>query len=112
MLDVKAKNRITIWRKEIYYTKVKCHIKLFKDLINPPPRSGEGIIGMHFVRRPSVTFRVHSITYIRIGGLPSNLVQRLSSLRRCAVALTPIHTSNVKVTQDNKGRSTHARAVL
>ena len=54
MLDVKAKNKITskttsIWRKEIYYMKVKCHIKLFKDLINPPPRSGEGIIGMHFV---------------------------------------------------------------
>jgi len=34
MLDVKAKNKITskttsIWRKEIYYMKVKCHIKLF-----------------------------------------------------------------------------------
>ena len=39
---------------------------------------------MHFVRRPSVTFRVHSITYIRIDGLSSNLVQMLSSLRRCA----------------------------
>ena len=34
--------------------------------------------------RPSVTFRVRSITYVRIDGLPSNLVQMLSSLRRYA----------------------------
>ena len=34
--------------------------------------------------RPSVTFRVRSKTYIRIDGLPSNLVQMLSSLRRYA----------------------------
>jgi len=33
---------------------------------------------MHFVRQsvcPSVTFRVRSITYVRIDGLPSNFVQ-------------------------------------
>ena len=59
---------------------------------------------MHFVRpsvRPSsVTFRVRSITYVRIDGLLSNLVQMLSSLRPCALTLIRIHTSNVKVTQD------------
>ena len=38
---------------------------------------------MPFVRR-SVTFRVRSITYVSIDGLPSNLIQMLSSLRRCA----------------------------
>jgi len=32
--------------------------------------------------------------------LPSNLVQMLSSLRQCAVTLTQIHLSKVKVTQD------------
>jgi len=42
----------------------------------------------------SATFRV------RINGLPSNLEQMLSSLRQCAVTLTHIHTSKVKVTQD------------
>ena len=41
---------------------------------------------------------VRAITYVCIDGLPSNLVQILSSLRRCAVTLTQIHTSNVKVT--------------
>ena len=57
-------------------------------------------IGMHFVSqsvRPSVTFRVRSITNVSIDGLPSILVQMLSSLRRCAVTLTQIHTSKVKV---------------
>jgi len=57
--------------------------KLFtSQCINPPPWSGEGIIGMHFVRpsvcpsvRPSVTLRVSAITYVCIHGLPSNLVQ-------------------------------------
>jgi len=44
--------------------------------------------------------RVPAITYICIDGLPSNLVQMFSSLRQCAVALTCIHTSKVKVTQD------------
>ena len=48
----------------------------------------------------SVTFRVRAITYVCIDGLPSNLVQMLSSLRRCAVTMTRIHTSKVKVTQD------------
>ena len=48
----------------------------------------------------SVTFRVRAITYVCIDGLPSNSVQMLSSLRRCAVTLTRIHTSKVKVTQD------------
>ena len=33
---------------------------------------------------PSVTVRVRAITYIYIDGLPSNLVQMVSSLRRCA----------------------------
>ena len=47
-------------------------------VFNRPPQSGEGIIGMHFVH-PSVTFRVRSITYVCIDGLPSNLVQMLSS---------------------------------
>ena len=57
-------------------------------IINPPPQSGEGYIGMHFVSPsicPSVAFRVRSITYVCIDGLPSNLVQMLSSLRQCAV---------------------------
>jgi len=43
---------------------------------------------------------VCAITYICMDGLPSNLLQMLSSLRWCAVTLTQIHTSNVKVTQD------------
>jgi len=34
--------------------------------------------------RPFVTFRVRAITYVCIDGLPSNLVQKLSTLRRCA----------------------------
>ena len=49
--------------------------------INPPPRGGEGIIGMHFVRPsvcPFVTFCVRAVTYICIDGLASNLVQMLS----------------------------------
>jgi len=50
--------------------------------------------------RPFVTFRVRAITNVCIDGLPSNLVQMLSSLRRCAVTVTPIHTSKVKVKQD------------
>ena len=57
------------------------------SIINPPPQSGEGIIGKHFVRPsvcPSVTFHVRSITYVGIDGLPSNLVQMLPLLRRCA----------------------------
>ena len=44
-------------------------------------------MGMHFVRPSvclSVTFRVCAITYVCIDGLPSNLVQMLLSLRRCA----------------------------
>jgi len=70
--------------------------------INPPAQSGEGDYRNAFCQsvRPSVTFRVRSITYIHVDGLPSNLVQMLSSLRRCAVTLTRIHTSNVKVTLD------------
>ena len=71
-------------------------------IINPPPRSGEGIIGMHFARlsvRPSVTVRVRPIAYVCIDGLPSYLVQMLSSLRRCTVTLTRIHNSKVKVTR-------------
>ena len=59
---------------------------LLVNLVNPPPQNGEGVKGMQFVRqsvRPSVTFRVRSITYARIDGLPSNLVQMLSLLRRC-----------------------------
>jgi len=35
-------------------------------------------------------------------------VQMLSSLRQCAVTLTRIHTSKVKVTWHIKGQSTHA----
>jgi len=49
---------------------------------------------------PSVTVRVHAVTYVCIDGLPSNLVQMVSSLRRCAVTLTRIHTSKVKDTRD------------
>ena len=58
---------------------------------------------MHFVCPSvclSVTFRVRAITYVCIDGLPPNLVQMLSSLRRWAVTMTRIHTSKVKVTQD------------
>jgi len=50
--------------------------------------------------RPSVTFRVRSITYVHIDGLPSNFVLMLSSLRQCAVTMTRIPTSKVKFTQD------------
>jgi len=67
---------------------------------NPPPQSWEGIIGMHFVRPsvcPSVTFCVRAITYVCIDRLPSNLVQMLSSLKPCAVTMTRIHISKVKV---------------
>ena len=47
----------------------------------------------------SVTFRGRAITNVCIDGLSSNLVQMLSLLRRCAVTLTRIHTSNIKVIQ-------------
>ena len=71
---------------------------------------------MHFVRPsvcPSITFRV-AITYVCINGLPSNLVQMLSSLRQCAVTLTFEVWIRVKVTahllnETFKGQSTHAR---
>ena len=66
---------------------------------------------MHFVRqsvRPSVPFRVRSITYVCIDGLPPNLVQMLSSLRRCAVSVTRIHTSKSRSHEAFKGQSTHA----
>jgi len=43
-------------------------------------------------------FHVRALTYICIDELPSYLVQMLSSFRRCAVTLTWIHTSQVKVT--------------
>ena len=43
---------------------------------------------------------VRAIIYVCIDGLSSNLVQMLSSFRQCAVTLTLIHTSKVKVTQD------------
>ena len=49
---------------------------------------------------PSITFHVRAITYLCIDGLSSNLVQMLSSLRRCSVTVTRIHTTKVKVTQD------------
>ena len=78
---------------------------------NPPPRSGEGIIGIHFYRAsvcPSVSFRVSFITYVCIDGLPSNLVQMLTSLRQCAVILTRINTRS-KSHKNFKGQSTHAR---
>jgi len=48
--------------------------------------------------RPSVTFRVRAITYVCIDGLPSHLVQMVSSSRRRAVTMTRIHTLKVKVT--------------
>jgi len=54
---------------------------------------------MHSVRH-SVTFRVRSITYVFIDGLPTNLVQMVSLLRQCALTLTHIHTSKVMVIQD------------
>ena len=41
----------------------------------------------------STNARVCAITYVCIDGLSSNLVQMLSSLRRCVVTLTRIHTS-------------------
>jgi len=69
------------------------------SMINPPPRNAFQIIGMHFFSpsvRLSVTFRVPAITYLCIDWLPSNLVQMLSSLRRCALTLIWIHTSKVK----------------
>ena len=42
-----------------------------------------------------------TVTYVCIDGLPSYLVLMLSSLRRCAVTLTRINTSKVKVTLSN-----------
>ena len=71
--------------------------------INPPTEWGG-----HYKNAlcPSVSLFVHNIswsravTYVCIDGLPSNLVQMLSSLRQCAVTVTRIHTSKVKVTQD------------
>jgi len=93
----------TMWICLFIYNKSKTM------LINSPAQSGEGIIGMHFVSLSvcmsvclSVTFRVHAIIYVCIDGLPSNMVQMLSSLRRCAVTLTRMHTSKVKVTQDQR----------
>jgi len=46
----------------------------------------------------SVIFHVWPKTYLCIDGLAYDLVQMLSSLRRCAVTLTRVHTSKVKVT--------------
>ena len=43
---------------------------------------------------------VRAITYVCFDILPSNLVQMLFSLRRCAVTLTWIYKSKVKVTRD------------
>ena len=40
------------------------------------------------------------MTYFCIHGLPYDLVQMFPSLRRCAVTLTRVHTSKVKVTRD------------
>ena len=85
--------------------KTKTVIRIFKDydmnivfrdcqmLFNPPPKCGEGIIGQ------STLAGVRAISYLCIDGLPSNLLQMLSSMRRCAMTLTWIHTSKVKVTQ-------------
>jgi len=67
----------------------------------------EGIIGMYFGRLSvhlsvclfvclSVTFYIQAIT-LYLDELPYNLVQMLSSLRRCPVTLTQVHTSKVKV---------------
>jgi len=70
--------------------KTKTVIRIFKDydmnivfrdcqmLFNPPPKCGEGIIGQ------STLAGVRAISYLCIDGLPSNLLQMLSSLRRCA----------------------------
>jgi len=67
-----------------------------KTLFNPSPRTGEGIIGMHFVS-PSITFLVRSITYA--------LMNYHRTWYKCCphwdiVLLTQIHSSKVKVTQD------------
>ena len=54
--------------------------------------AGDRIVKLHFVSlsvrqsvRHSVTFRIRAITYVCIDGLPSYLIQMLSSLRWCAV---------------------------
>jgi len=54
----------------------------------------------HLLLLSTVCPYVRDKTYVCIDGLPSNLVQMLSLLRRCAVTLTRIHTSKVKFTQD------------
>ena len=48
--------------------------------------------------------RVCSITFVCMDGLPSNLVQMLSSLRRCAVTMTRIHTSKWPMVVYNFGQ--------
>ena len=66
---------------------------------------------MHFVCpsvHPSVTFRVRFITYVRIDGLPSNLVQILSSLRQCAVTLTVCIYQRSRSHKTFNCQSTHA----
>ena len=85
---------LIMFGKFIHQNNFNVHLLVF---FNPLPRSEEGIIRMHFVRLSVRLF----VTYVSlcIDGLPSILVQMLSSMRQCAVTLTRINTSKVKVTQ-------------
>ena len=77
----------------MYFNDINC--------VNSSPWSGEEIIGMHFVRMSvcmSVIFRVQAITNLCIDRLPYNLVQMLSSLRRCVVTLIRVLTAKVELT--------------
>ena len=78
---------------DIYFTCYKDSTQVF--IINPLPRSGEVILGMHFVRqsvRPSVCPTIHNISCPRYNLRPVVLIE-------CS-DLDLIHTSKVKVPQD------------
>ena len=89
----------------IYFLVKKDYICAYINslIFNPPPQSGEGILGMHFVSlsvRPSVTFRVRSITYVCIDGLPG-LVESMTLFVPCNTFLENIviliTVKNIKV---------------
>ena len=59
-----------------------------------PYLKGQGPTGQLKVRVCHA--RVRTITYLCIDGIPYNLVQMFSYLRRCAVTLTRVYTSKLK----------------
>ena len=83
---------IYVYIMKLKHCKVFVFVNCLKYLLIPGHRVGRGLLVCNSsVRqsvclsfRPSVTFRIRTITYVCIDGLPSNFVQMLSSLRRCA----------------------------